>query len=186
MRTIGLIAAVRQSSWQDWKETLYWLGFNFLGGLLPTWGGALLLRLRGQHLVYSDFAKHGEFALYSAAFLAPALLVIFRYVKRSRYVLGAGSGLMAVFGLLASAFVYATAATPTANPAAHAIEAGYDVGYLVAFSTGLLVFSLIVALLVAFVENQATNLDLQQVETRQQEELRAKFERKLEGGDGGN
>jgi len=182
MRTVGLIAAVKQSSWEDWKETLYWLGFNVLGGLLPTWGSALLLRLRGQQLVYSDFAKHGEFALYSAAFLAPALLVIFRYVKRSRYVLGAGSGLMAVSGLLVSALVYATAASASANPTDHAI----DVGYLVAFSTGLLVFSLIVALLVAFVENQATNLNLQQVESRQQEELRTKFERKLEGGDGGN
>jgi len=78
--------------------------------------------------------------------------------------------------------VYATAASASANPTDHAI----DVGYLVAFSTGLLVFSLIVALLVAFVENQATNLNLQQVESRQQEELRTKFERKLEGGDGGN
>jgi hypothetical protein len=162
--------------------TLYWLGFNVLGGLLPTWGSALLLRLRGQQLVYADFAKHGEFALYSAAFLAPALLVIFRYAKRNRYVLGAGSGLMAVSGLLVSALVYATAASAAVNPGGHPV----DESYLVAFSTGLLVFSLVVALLVAFVENQATNLNLQEVESRQQEELRTKFEKKLGGGDGGN
>jgi hypothetical protein len=182
MRTVGLIAAIKQSSWEDWKETLYWLGFNVLGGLFPTWSSALLLRMRGQQLVYSDFAKHGEFALYSAAFLAPALLVIFRYAKRNRYVLGAGSGLMAVSGLLVSALVYATAASAAATPTEHSI----DMAYLVAFSTGLLVFSLIVALLVAFVENQATNFNLQEVESRQQEELRTKFEKKLEGTDGGN
>lgn len=178
----NVITSIRQSSWDDWKETLYWLGFNVLGGLLPTWGTALVLRLRGQRILFADFARHGEFALYSAAFLAPALLVIFRYARRSRYVLGAGSGLMAVAGLLVCALVYATATSAAINPSEHSV----DVPYLVNFSTSLLVLSLVLALLVAFVENQAMNLNLREVDSRQREDLKKKFDEKLEENDAGN
>ena len=178
MKPVGLITAIYQSSWDDWKETIYWLGFNVLGGLLPTWGTALLLRLRGQQIIYSDFARHGEFALYSAAFLAPALLVIFRYARRSRYVLGAGSALLAVAGLLVSAFVYATATSASVSP-----NEPIDIGYLVPFSVCLLVFSFVLAFLAAFMENQAANLNLHEVEEKQQESLRKKFEQKLKAGE---
>ena len=180
--SVGIVSAVKQSSWDDWRETLYWLGFNVLGGMVPTWGTALILRLRGQQILYSDFAKHGELALYSAAFLAPALLVIFRYARRSRYVLGAGTALVAVACLLVSAFVYATASSAAINPSDRPI----DVPYLVRFSSELLILSLIVALLVAFVENQATNLNLREVEEKQREDLRKRFEQKLEENDAGD
>lgn len=170
----NIINSIRQSSWDDWKETLYWLGFNVLGGLLPTWGTALVLRLRGQQIFFADFAKHGEFALYSAAFLAPALLVIFRYARRSRYVLGAGSGLLAVAGLLVCALVYATATSASSAIGAQPI----DVDYLVKVSVALLLLGMGMSALIAFLEGQAGQFNFHRIRERQMEDLTRKFERR--------
>ncbi len=188
MSRVGLFAAVRQSSLEDWKETLNGFGFNVLGALLPSWGTALLLPLFGHELLYGDFAKHGEFALYSAAFLSPALFVILRHMKKGRYVLGSGFALFVVAGLLASALVYAgvTSAAPIANATTMSNSQSLNDRYLVVLSTLLLLFSLVVTMLVSFVENKTATFNMQEVESQEQDKLREKFEKKRGSGDGGN
>jgi hypothetical protein len=57
------------------------VGYNLLGSLMPIWGTYFVLKLHQQPFHLNDFVKHGEFALYTAAFLAPALQLVVSNIK---------------------------------------------------------------------------------------------------------
>ncbi len=176
MRQPQIIYAIKSASWEDVRETAYWLGFNVLGGLMPIWGTFVLLRIYGQEIRYADMARHGEFALYSAAFLAPALQIIFRHVRSTKFVLGAGSGLVGIAGLVVAALSYAGIATALLRPT----EAPpLNLSFVVRFSTGLLILSIGFALLVAFVENQSINFNIRELERKSEDELKARFQARI-------
>src|SRR5262249_32069837 len=80
---------------------------------MPIWATLVLLKLHSQPLHFNDFIKHGEFVLYAAAFLAPALQSVVRYSRDSKYVLGTGAALFAVVGLVISGIIYAGVAGGT-------------------------------------------------------------------------
>ena len=82
------------------------MAYNFLGSLMPIWATFFLLKLHHQRFYLNDFVKHGEFALYTAAFLAPALQLVVRNIRSSKYVLGTGAVLFAVAGLVFSGIIY--------------------------------------------------------------------------------
>lgn len=177
----GIIEALIHSTWDDWRETFYWFGFNVLGGLMPIWATPFLLRIHKQRIAYAELVSHGEFALYSAAFLAPVLLVIFRIRRRDRYILGPGIGLLALAALLFCAFIYSTAASTAGTPSQQSL----DVDFVVQSSSVIFAVTIVLALLVAFVENRATNLNLREMETRERETLRTKFDDKMGEENGG-
>ena len=67
--------------WLNLKQfckTLKWLFAMMAGGLFPIWGSSILLILYSKNIQWLDFVRNGEFALYSAATLAPALYLITR------------------------------------------------------------------------------------------------------------
>ena len=61
--------------------TFKWLIAVMAGSLFPVWGSTILLKLLSQEIHFIDFIKHGEFALYSTAALAPALYLITKEKK---------------------------------------------------------------------------------------------------------
>jgi hypothetical protein len=157
---IPLILAFRNASWRHWQSTLMWVAYNFLGSLMPIWGTYFLLHLYHQSFVLNDFAKHGEFALYTAAFLAPALQQVVKNIKNDKYVLGTGAVLVSVTGLVISAIIYSGLTTGITlatsgkdHPTTPSSASVLDEAFL--FKATLILFglSLIFAVVVTLIEN---------------------------------
>lgn len=174
-----ILYALRLASWEQWRETIWWLGFNVVGSFMPIWGSFFLLGLSNRPFIFRDFMKHGEFALYSAAFLAPALQVIAGNLRNKRYVLSMGSLLVAVIGLGISMIVYAgVVVIPLGALNLHE-------PFLFSVSRVLLPASLIFVFLVTLLQKQFENPNIPAIEETQVTDLQKKFEGKLGGGDAG-
>ncbi len=127
---------------------------------MPIWGAFFLLRLHRIPFLWVDFARHGEFGLYAAAFLAPAVYQILKNIRRDKFPLKGGAVLLAVAGILMAGFLYAGTnpqfgATPASSQATHVDEI-----YLVKVSGGLLACAFIFSFLVMLIENVTTDPDL--------------------------
>ena len=122
---------------------------------MPIWGTYFLLKLHHQPFHIDDFAKHGEFALYTAAFLAPALQLVVQNIKDSRYVLGTGAVLFAVAGLVVAVTVYSGVVVGAPFPES------LDEHFLFTVSIVLFLASLGFAVVVTLIENQLLNPNLQ-------------------------
>ena len=68
-------------NWDLGKRILTWGVWQLFGGLLPLWGGALILFAYGQDFHFRDYTENGEFMLYSAALSASALFVLSRELR---------------------------------------------------------------------------------------------------------
>jgi len=58
------------------RDTGEWFLYTIVGSLVPVWGGAILYGIAPGGVPWIELASHGEFALYSAALLAPAIYII--------------------------------------------------------------------------------------------------------------
>ena len=145
------------------------MAYNLLGSLMPIWASFFLLKLHHQHFYLNDFVKHGEFALYTAAFLAPALQLVVRNIRDSKYVLGTGAVLFAVAGLVASGIIYSGVVLGVPSPQQ------IDEGFLFYVSIILFASSLGFAVLVALFEYQPVNLNVRKSEEEGEKLLARKF-----------
>jgi len=57
------------------RDSGEWFLYTIVGSLVPVWGGVLLYSIALGGVPWMRLASHGEFALYSAALLAPAIYV---------------------------------------------------------------------------------------------------------------
>lgn len=69
---------------ESMRAGFLWLAWNVIASLLPLWGTALLFLLFGKHIAFYDTLKHGEFVLYSAAFVGGGMYVNRRDLFPSR------------------------------------------------------------------------------------------------------
>jgi hypothetical protein len=92
---------------RHYKETSKWLAFTLLGGLLPVLGGMLLFRLFSIKFDFATFSSNGEFALYSAALIAPACYLIVKDYKNSIFIYRSIFTLVSLLCLLASTILFA-------------------------------------------------------------------------------
>jgi hypothetical protein len=139
---------------------------------MPIWGTYFLLKLHHQQFYINDFARHGEFALYTAAFLAPALQLVVRNIRDAKYVLGTGAVLFAVAGLVVAVNVYSGVVVGVPFPEK------IDETFLLSVSIILFVASLGFAVLVTLIENQLLHPNVQKSETEDRKELNARFTQK--------
>jgi hypothetical protein len=167
-----LLFTIRNASAKSWWQTLLWVGYNLLGSLMPIWGTYFLLKLHHQHFQINDFAKHGEFALYTAAFLAPALQLVVRNIKDAKYVLGTGAVLFAVAGLVVAVNVYSGVVVGV--PAPETI----DEVFLLRVSIILFLASLVFAVVVTLIENQLLNPNVRKSDAEDRRALDVKFTQK--------
>lgn len=136
---------------------------------MPIWGTYFLLKLHHQHFLLNDFVKHGEFALYTAAFLAPALQLVVRNIKDSKYVLGTGSVLFALAGLVVAVNIYSGVVVGVSSPEQ------IDETFLFRVSIILFSSSLGFAVLVALIENQVANPNVTGSEAADRRALNERF-----------
>lgn len=168
----AMFLTIRNASRKSWWQTILWVGYNALGSLIPIWGTYFLIRLHRQHFQMNDFVKHGEFALYAATFLAPALQLVVRNIRDSRYLLGTGAVLAAVFGLLISVVLYSGVVVGVKSPQE------IDEVFLFWTSIGLFALSLGFAVLVTLIENEQLNPNVRKTEAAEQSILNEKFSQK--------
>lgn len=125
----------------------------------------------------SDFLKHGEFVLYSAAFIAPALYVVIkdfreiRFVRRQLFVLIAG------FVLIISALVYAGLVTVTSfSDQPEAMRLVVNQTFLSWVSLILLPISVIYAYLVTVLDNHRSDPNIRAELEDKQKQLEKQFD----------
>lgn len=159
---------------KNWYDASYWLAYTLIGGLTPIWCGYLFLRLFSQHPTWRQFTQHGEFALYTAAIIAPAFHTVSRDLKfpglrGRRFFLLAGfcSMFIAVCVYVAVSSAYVSTVSP--------IE--IDQGFLRWLTVGLFAFSTALAFLITVVDNAMLYSDLRQVVAGQEKTLQDEFTR---------
>ena len=177
----NLFTELDSASRQQWAESGKWLLFVVIGGLLPIWGGYLLLIIFSQPTALWNFASNGELALYSAALLTPALYLVGRdvtdpFVHRQMFMLF-GMLLLVIAALL---FAAATAAGTTQNAELVGIKLNKDV--LVTGSSWLLVCAVLYAFIVNLLDVVLLRFDPSVSAANDREALALKF-RTTDGGD---
>lgn len=151
-RTRTLTDVLRNSRRDQIHESLSWLAYNLLGSTLPIWlGGFILLPIFSRHFSLIEYSKHGELALYCAAFLAPTLRLIGRdvedyvFVRRQLFLLFGWIALTAAVGLYSG--VISAAGTPTGTIQVNS-------GLLFYFSLVLFIVSVVFSWLVRLIDFQ--------------------------------
>lgn len=126
---------------------------------MPIWGAFFLLRLHHTPFLWVDFARHGEFGIYAAAFLAPTIYQILKRIRRDKFPLKTGSVLLALFGILMAAFIYA--GTNPQFAANAAVQNGtIDEAYLMKVSGTLLLLAFTFSFLVTLMDAVSSEPDL--------------------------
>lgn len=139
---------------------------------MPIWGAFFLLRLHRVQFFWVDFARHGEFGLYAAAFLAPAIYQILKSIRRDKFPLRAGSVLIAVVGILMAAFIYA-ATNPQFGPSVPPQGEKIDETYLMEISGTLLALAFVFSFFVTLMDTAVNDPDLAYLEKVDQAFLRS-------------
>ena len=126
---------------------------------MPIWGAFFLLRLHHTPFLWVDFARHGEFGIYAAAFLAPAIYQILKSIRKDTFPLKTGFVLLGLVGVLLAAFIYAGTNPQFAVNAS--VQAGtIDEAYLMWFSGTLLSLAFAFSFFVTLMDTVANDPDL--------------------------
>jgi len=158
------------------KETGKWLAFSLGGALIPVWGGMMLFRLFSKPVKFSDFSGNGEFALYSAAMLAPALYLILKDFKNSPFMYRHAFAGISALGLSLSMLLFAGV---TAVHTGGLGSITLDQVFLRKITLGLFVGSVVLSFLTEVLDKQRTLEDYREYyETNQGQfkDLQEKFD----------
>jgi hypothetical protein len=162
----------------NWKEATKWLLFTYVGGLIPVWGGYIIFNLYAKDASLSKFSDHGEFALYSAAMLAPALYYILKDLKTSTFIYRHFFALVCIVCLLVSALLYVGVASVSVGQ----IPATIDLDFLRGITWVLFLIASLMSFLVTALDSSRTLRDIQTERARAFKNLEQQFD-KLEEQD---
>lgn len=160
MQKRNAIIALRLARLKDWMDALWFHGFSALGGLAPVWLGAILLILFSVELKSGQFIDRGEFAIYCAATVAPALFTILRTREGPSFPDPVPFGFVFSFLLLVSAAVFAGVTAAGSIPGA---PLRINIEFLRWSTVALYCISLIMAFISSVIEN-ALNVDAKDIE----------------------
>lgn len=177
---VSMLRALRLTTWDNWQEAVWLMLFSAIGGLAPVWIGWILLRGYGSSASIVSFAKAGEFALYSAALMAPTIYTIVSERSPMRFVGQPAYMLLAVTGLVLSIAAYAMIA-----PVAIGVLpfAGLQIDLIATGTLALYCFCLALSFLVTGLDNARTSDAVTEIVRAQREALDREFDR-LGGGHG--
>lgn len=168
----AILSSIPEENREHWQEALKWLVFTIVGSLFPVWAGALLLMLTSQPFGWRDFFRHGEFALYSAAILAPAIQLLSREFRTIFFEHRWLHLLVAVVGLLVSALLF-SAVIATSPPSGSPLR--LNQGMLIWGSMGLFLSSATFVFFVTFLDYQRLARDIRAVQDKSLRELKRSF-----------
>ena len=130
--------------------------------MMPLWVTLFMRWAYGVPFNLQGFILRGDFALYSAAFLAPILYQIAARMKREKTVLGTGAIILSTLGLVFSALIYTVVnpemITNGATPQVH------NTAGVIKVSLGLLIVAFLFAVCVFLNEQQLELEDLNNAE----------------------
>lgn len=162
---------LNQADGSHWKGGLTWLGWTLGAGLLPVWGGALVLVVLSADVTGGRFVDHGQFALYAAGLLATSLYLTLSEIsvpRRARPVWGGLSGLLLAAAALTFAAVLASEALP-------GLAANLNRALLGMISVGLYLIALLIAFLLTVAKESF--VDIQNIESSRSAQLEDQFDR---------
>ena len=159
-----IITAIRN----NWKDTANWLAYTLIGGLIPVWGGMVAFVLLSKPVLFSSFSSNGEFAIYSAAMLAPSLYLIAKDRTTSNFLFRPFFSLMCIVGLLLSTILFAIV---TAVNTGGLGTVSLNVGFLRVFTLLLFAGSVLLSFVVTSVDAERIGIDIDQVRKKKKEQI---------------
>lgn len=155
---------------QHYLDALSWLAYTCLGGLLPLWGSWLLLKVCNQPTPLKDFVGNGEFALYAAAFLSPAMYQLFR-TNKGGFPAGKWFGLLVFFLLAFSAILFAGVLVTQKITNAAKLPSVINETFLLTWSTAAFIVSVGLSFVITVIEAARDSYDPIAEDSQQQKSL---------------
>ncbi len=157
---------------KNWQDATYWLAYTLIGGLTPIWCGYLFLRIFSQHPTWDQFTEHGEFALYTAAIIAPAFHTVSRELKVPG-LRGRSFFLIARFcSMFVAVCVYVAVSCTTLSVG---LPTEIDQSFLRWLTIGLFLSTTLLAFLITVLDYARLSSDLRQVVAGQEQDLKDEF-----------
>lgn len=171
---MNFLGALKETNRSHWREAGLSLAYSIFGSLAPVWGGFLLLRLFSRRPGWVDFSQHGEFALYSAAMLAPALYVVSRDLKVPGFAGRSVLILLCFLGIFVATcfFVAVTTAFMAPTPILK-----IDQPFLSQWTLVLFCLSCCISIVVAGLDQARVFPDIRETEARERKRLNDDFDR---------
>jgi hypothetical protein len=175
MSTPSIYLTLRETTREQWFESFAWLLYSLAGSTVPIWlGGYVLLPIFGTRFSWVEYGKHGEFALYSAALLAPTLRLIakdidnFVFVRRQGFLFFGWIFLTGSVAIYSSVIAADRIAQGTAN---------LNTALMVVMSLVLYAASLIFSFVVIIIDSQRLPTNLRDIVKAQATKLEADFDK---------
>jgi hypothetical protein len=174
MNPTNFFTTIKASTKQHWWDTILWFLFTVLVSLLPVWGSCIIFGLFSLPIKFETFISGGEFAIYSAALLAPVLYTILKELGapfRPRTIVG----LLAIVFLMVSAILFAgvTAGTRTSEGSS---PIKINIAFLATVSVILFILSAILTFFVKLIDTIAAAPDIYDMRTKETETLSKRFD----------
>ena len=166
-------SVLRHSAKEDWGEAVYCLLYTILGGFMPiylTWLFFVSLR---QPISLSLFSDHGEFALYSAAFLSGSLYVVLRDFKSRIFPSRSFFVLLFVLGIVIGVSVYMGFSYAKCFPSV----IDFNNAFLRHVSVWLLCLSCFFSFIIVVIDNTRLNADVQSLAGKAFDKLDQDFQK---------
>jgi hypothetical protein len=151
----GLWTSLKATRKSDWYQAFLILLYTLGGGLAPLWIGWPLAKFSNHALTLSDFAHNGEFALYSAAAVAPCLYLIVH--ERAARLGGQAILTLLAFILLALAIVFYVFVLPV--PWSESLAESFNKAMYARWTLGIFVLGAAFLLVVTALDLMRTSFD---------------------------
>jgi hypothetical protein len=159
---------------KNWKDSSTLMLYTLVGGLLPVYGGMILFKLFSRGVHFSDFSDNGEFALYSAAMIAPSLYLILKDYGSSNFLYRRAFALISFLGLLCATILFAgVTAVRTGGLGAIAV----DQQFLRWFTILLFMVAIFLSFLTSALDSERIAKDIYAVREQDFKNLEEQFER---------
>lgn len=173
-----MLEPFRIATKEHWYDAFYSLVFTLIGSLFPIWASYILLILLTTKFSFTDFIDHGEFALYSAALLSPALYIIGKDRKPAGFPYRTFFILLLPIGLLAAALVFSSVVFATVTQDQ---PLNLNKQFLRYFTVILLSLSVLFSFLINVLDNIRREPDMHSIKAHEMKELEDQFD-ETEGG----
>jgi hypothetical protein len=174
MSRTSLWQGLRATRADHWKDAILLATFSQIGGLAPVWIGLIMVFAYGGHPQLIRFARGGEFALYSAAVLAPTIYLIVSERPTKRFIAQPIYMLIALVAILLSVAGYTLVA-----PAAIGVipYAGLRVDLVAKATIGLFAIAVVFSLIVTSLDNSRTQPPIADMVREQERDLERDFDK---------
>jgi hypothetical protein len=169
----NIISTLAECSQSEWNSAGMWLTFTVALGCIPFFIGALAVWvLSSQNIVWADFIRHGELAIYSAGLIAASTRLIAKDVNSLPFVH------RQFFTLLSILFVIATISLYSIIKAAVFVQQPrLNDGFIITFSLILVVCSIVFSFFIFLLDVHRVSFNPRAIADSQQDDLARDFKR---------